>query len=217
MFKFGVYNFHTNGYTVGFLTKEIVELCREVIAETPWTTMNNDTHVQYSSWNILPDDGHDDYYQEILRDLKSLNCAPPKLKYIGDCILSLPYFDSLKQSLVKPQHKNHSWSRSLVPHGYGIWNRQSSLQWHSDINDGSSMTILAYFTKDGQDWDRDWNGQLLLGVENAYGNVDQVYEHYPVDGTFVVINNTNPLFKHSVIKSAEGIDRYTMSFRYSIK
>jgi hypothetical protein len=107
--------------------------------------------------------------------------------------------------------------RTFVPNGYGLWNRQVSLPWHSDINDSNNITILAYFTKDGQEWNRECNGQIRIGVENDQGHIEQVYEHYPIDGTFVVINNMNPLFYHSVVRSVDGVDRYTMSFRYCIK
>ena len=215
MFNFDIYSFYTKGYTVGFLPKEIVESCRELINETDW--YDNTSHVNYPTWNVLPENESDEYYQEIVRQLKTLNCAPPKIKHIGECILALPYFDNLKRKLVKAQHKDSTWMRTFVPNGFGLWNRQESLPWHSDINDSNQLTILAYFTKDGQDWNPDWNGQIKLGVENDQGIIDEVYEHYPIDGTFLVINNMNPLFYHSVIASADNVDRYAMSFRYCIK
>ena len=86
MFKFDVYSFYAKGYTAGFLPKEIVETCRQLIDETDW--YDNDFHVKYPTWNMLPDDGTDEYYQEIIRELKTLNSAPPRLKYIGECILA---------------------------------------------------------------------------------------------------------------------------------
>ena len=216
MFKFDVYSFYARGYSVGFLPKKIVQLCRQVIENTEWY-YDNELHVKYPAWNMLPDDGTDEYYQEIIRELKSLNSAPSELKYIGECILSLPYFDELKRKLVKAQHKQNTWMRTFVPNGFGLWNGQVNLPWHSDINDSNHITILAYFTKNGEEWNRDWNGQLRIGVENENGDIDQVYEHYPIDGTFVVINNMSPLFQHSVVKNVDGKDRYTMSFRYCIK
>ncbi len=215
MFKFDVYSFYAKGYTAGFLSKEIVEDCRQLIKNTEWA--DSDFFVKYPTWNMLPDDGKDEYYQEIVRELKTLNSAPPELKYIGERILSLPYFDDLKRSLVKPQHRHNTWMRTFVPNGYGLWNGQVNLPWHSDINDSNDITILAYFTDQGSDWNREWNGQIKIGVEDEFGEIHEVYEHYPVDGTFVVINNMNPLFYHSVVKNQEGVNRYTMSFRYCIK
>jgi hypothetical protein len=167
---------------------------------------------------LLPDDnGTDEYYQEITRELQTLNTAPPEIKYIGDRILHLPYFDKMKQILVKDQHKDYTWMRTFVPNGFGVWDGQETLQWHTDINDSNDITILAYFTDNGIDWDKSWNGQLLLGVKDENGDIQQVHEHHPVDGTFVVINNTNPLFQHRVIQNLKNTTRYTMSFRYCIK
>lgn len=215
MFKFDVYNFYANGYSAGFLPKEITEQCRQLIDKTEWA--DSDFFVKYPTWNMLPDDGKDEYYQEIVRELKTLNSAPPELKYIGEQILTLPYFDDLKRRLVKPQHRHNIWMRTFVPNGYGLWNGQVNLPWHSDINDSNDITILTYFTDQGKDWDRAWNGQIKIGVEDEFGEIHEVYEHYPIDGTFVVINNMNPLFYHSVVKNKEGVNRYTMSFRYCIK
>lgn len=214
MFQFDIYSFYTKGYTAGFIPKDLADECKELISETKF----EGDHVKYPSWNLLEgEDGADLYYEEVLRELKSLNCAPPEVKYIGERILSLSYFDDFKRRLVKPQHKNNTWMKTFVPNAYGMWNGQDDLPWHTDIDDGNDITILAYFTQDSEVWNKDWNGQIKIGVEDEFGEIHEVYEHYPIDSTFVVINNMNPLFYHKVIRNIDNTNRYTMSFRYLIK
>lgn len=216
MFNFDAHSFYSKGYSAGFLPNNIVEQCRNVIADTEWDDVED--HVQYPEWNLLSEESDaDEFFEERLRELKSLNMAPPEVKYIGEQILQLPYFDNLKHRLVKKQHYKQSWMRTFVPNAYGLWNGQTDLPWHSDVNDGADITILAYFTEQGKAWDKAWNGQIKLGIEDEFGNINEVYEHHPIDGTFIVINNMNPFFYHSVIHNQPGTNRYTLSFRYCIK
>lgn len=214
MFKFDTHCFYTNGYTAGILPDEIADQCKAVIRDTKWADI--DFHVKYPKWSLLENDSDaDQFYEEKLRELKSLNMAPPEIRYIGDQILRLPYFNPLRDMLVKKQHRNISWIRSFTPTAYGLWNGQTDLPWHSDINDGADITILAYFVD--EQWDKEWGGQIKIGVEDELGNVKEVYEQYPTDSTFIVINNMNPYFQHRVVQNKENKNRYTMSFRYIIE
>jgi hypothetical protein len=214
MFTFDTHSFYTKGYTAGFLPEEISQQCKELIKNTEWADI--DFHVKYPEWCLLHTDSDaDDYYEEKMRELKGLNASPPEVKYIGEQILALPYFDNLKNRLVKTQHSKINWMRTFVPNSYGLWNNQTNLPWHSDINDGAHITILAYFTD--EEWDKEWKGQIKIGVEDEFGNINEVYEHYPIDSTFIVINNMNPFFHHSVIQNNLDHNRYTLSFRYCIQ
>jgi hypothetical protein len=165
---------------------------------------------------MLSEDMQDVPYQEAIRSLKTLGSAPPIMRYIGEQILTMPYFDELRYRLVKAQHRTDTWTRNFAPHGYGVWDGQTDLPWHSDINDSNDITILAYFTQNGTAWENEWNGQLQIGIEDQHGQVHQVHEHYPINGTFVVLNNMNPLFQHRVISNLRDKHRYTMSFGYCI-
>jgi hypothetical protein len=58
--------------------------------------------------------------------------------------------------------------------------------------------------------------QLNIGAEQEDGSVKLMHTHYPIDSTFVVINNSNPLIHHQVISAGDKV-RYTFGFRYKIE
>lgn len=97
----------------------------------------------------------------------------------------------------------------------GLWNKQLNVSMHNDISDTCDFFILLYINPYDQ-WNEEWGGQLNIGIENTNGEIELKHTHYPINSTFVVINNTNPLFHHEVV-SAGDKTRYTFGFRYSIE
>lgn len=203
---FDTFTFFNKGYTWGFVPKDVYELARNEIVNT---TFVGDVP-EYAEWNKLPlNDDDDQFYYEIIREKMTLDRTPASFKYIGELLIQNTYFDPLRKRLVKPQHQEFPWMRSIVPNGYGMWNKTEHLSWHNDTMDGNHLLILMYFN---DHWEESYGGQIHIGVEDDGGNIDCVYSHKPIDQSMICINNMNPYFYHRVDECLE--DRYTLSFRY---
>jgi hypothetical protein len=203
--SFNTHDFFTKGYTWGILEKEFANSCRDLISSTNFIQAE-DNPQQYPDWMLEFNSG-DEFYYEILRSKMSLETTPSEFKNIGNTLIETKYFDSLREKLVKPQFKNYTWTRAISPHAYGLWNKTEEIPWHTDINDGSHMTVLLYFNKRTPD-----SGCIHFGVEDEFGNIEKVYSHKPIDQTFVCVNSANPYFKHSVDFCDQ--ERFVMSYSY---
>jgi hypothetical protein len=78
------------------------------------------------------------------------------------------------------------------------------------------MIVLMYFN-DYTEWKPEWNGQICFGKEQEDTSVKQIHQHYPTDGTFVCINNYNPLMRHKTIANDYTKNRYTFSFKFKFE
>lgn len=210
-FKFDVYKFYDQGYNVSIVPPELAAKCKKAIAQTTWT----DNYPRYADWTVLPDAGDDLYYEEIVRGKLSYGKSPAIIKNLANEFIELDFFEPLKDSLVKKQHRQKRWMRNVKAHSFGLWDGQENLPWHNDANDGSDLFILAYFSD--VDWNQSMNGQVHLGKQTEGGEIVELRQHLPIDSTFVVVNNTNPLMYHKVTGSDPALHRYTFGFRYVIE
>jgi hypothetical protein len=55
----------------------------------------------------------------------------------------------------------------------------------------------------------------VTGFEDE--TVKEIHQHYPTDGTFVCINNYNPLMRHKTIANDYAKNRYTFSFKFKFE
>ena len=96
-----------------------------------------------------------------------------------------------------------------------MWNGSANLDWHSDMRDGTDMTVLTYLTEE-QTWDESWGGILELCKQL---NGKQLYysKCQPLTGVIVILNNSNPFMVHRVTAMLnKTINRYTFNFGYSL-
>jgi hypothetical protein len=211
--KFNKYKFYTQGYNIGFLPEELTNKCRDVIKETNWIG----TAPRFADWAVIPSGEEVDeaFYEELIRSRMSYGQAPTSIKNLANEIIDMKFFDPLRESLVKKQHQRYSSIRNIKPSSMGLWNKQLDVAMHNDVSDTSDFFILVYINPYAE-WNESWGGQLNIGMETESGEVEIVHSHYPADSTFVVVNNTNPLFKHQVVSAGDKM-RYTFGFRYVIE
>lgn len=207
--SFNEHRFFDQGYNRTILPSQIRMLALEAISSTHWT----DGFPRFADWMIMPESTKDEqYYEELIRTRYSCGQAPAIIKHIGNSLLDLPFFDNLKNCLVKPQFHGYRSIRNIIPVGFGIWDGQEPLEFHNDISDTSSFFALLYFS--------DWlaqapDSQLLLGKRNEYNKIETVATHNCEDSTMVLINNTSPLFYHSVNRQRDE-GNYCIGIRYRI-
>lgn len=215
-FEFDVHQFYDKGHNIGFVPDDLTQKCMSVIKNTDW--LNDGYYPDYARWSVLPDsqNSNDDYYEEITRGRMSYGRSPSDVKNLANEFIALDFFDPMKDILVKKQHQKFRSIRNIKPYSFGLWNGQENLNWHNDFNDTTELFILAYFNE-YETWDKSWGGQIHLGKQdNDIETINEVGVHYPTNGTFVCINNTNPLMYHKVFACDPTRNRYTFAFRYKI-
>lgn len=209
--KFNKHKFYTQGYNVGLIPAEIRKECYDIITKTNWI---GDTP-RFADWAVIPTEDDEAFYEELVRSRMSYGQAPTSIKNLANELIDMEFFDPLRESLVKKQHQKFRGIRNIKPTSMGLWNKQLDVAMHNDVSDTSDFFILVYINPYAE-WDESWGGQLNIGMEQEDGTTEIVHSHYPVDSTFVVVNNTNPLFKHEVVSAGDKM-RYTFGFRYVIE
>lgn len=210
--QFNKYRFYNDGYNASFISPEIRTICYDIINNTTWV---NDKPT-FADWSLIPNDETDEaFYEELIRGRMSYGQAPTSVKNLANTIIDMPFFDSYKQILVKNQHQKYKGLRNIKPVSMALWNKQLDVKFHNDVTDTSDFFVLIYLN-DYDTWDKSWGGQLEIAKENEEEALELIYTHYPIDSSFVVINNMNPLIKHQVV-SAGDKTRYTFGFRYVIE
>lgn len=210
--KFNKYKFYTEGYNVGIIPPELRTEGYNIISNTNWFG----DAPRFADWAVMPEneDG-EEFYEELVRTKLSYGHAPTRVKNLANAIIDMEFFDPLRDSLVKKQHSNYRGIRNIKPVSMGLWDRQLDVPMHNDVSDTSDFFVLVYMNGYDQ-WRAEWGGQLNIGKEREDGSIETIHTHYPVDSTFVVVNNTNPLFKHEVVSAGHKV-RYTFGFRYVIE
>ena len=214
--KFDLYKFYSKGYTSGFTSEYLSYKFKNVIKNTNWIEGH---YPKYADWSILepmPGQTDDLYFEEIIRNRLAYGRAPTELRCLANEFIDSEFFEPFKNSLVKVQHQQYRNLRNIKPFSFGLWNGQESLAWHNDTSDLSDFFVLMYFN-DYEVWDKSWGGQLHVGNQNESGDIVEVFQHDPIDSTFVVINNQNPLFYHSITANDRNKDRIALSISYKIE
>jgi hypothetical protein len=155
-------------------------------------------------------------YEEQLRDLYCYNTAPAMIKELANRVIETSFFDPLRASLVKDNLKQTTWLRTIKSFTFGLWNGTEDLPWHNDVDDCCNMMILMYFN-DYPEWKPEWKGQIGFGKEQEDGSIKEIYQHYPIDSTFVCLNNFNPLMRHMTTANDYTKNRYTFNFKFKFE
>jgi len=210
--EFDKYKFYNEGYNVSLLPQPLVDECNRIIQETKWIG----DKPAFADWSLIPDieSGDELFYEELVRGRLSYGNAPTSIKNLANAIIDMDFFLPFKQGLVKKQHCRYKGFRNIMPVSMGLWDKQLDVNWHNDISDTSDFFILIYINP-YEEWKDEWGGHLKIGKEKDDGSVEVMYYHRPVDSTFVVLNNTNTMFNHSVVTAGDRT-RYTFGFRYKI-
>lgn len=210
--KFNVYQFYTQGYLLGITPSHIYNKAKQIIVDTNWVG----EYPKLADWFYLPSvgDQEEHNFSEHIREKFTYDCAPLSVINLAEEFIRDPYFDPLRNSLVKTQYEKEKYMRNIRSTSYGLWNGQEELPWHCDQHTPSDFFVILYFG-DTDMWNPEWNGQIKFGRETEDGTIEHLQEHYPHDGTFAIIDSSNPLFRHSVVQTDTSQNRYALSFRYN--
>ena len=97
-----------------------------------------------------------------------------------------------------------------------FWNGAESIPWHYDTIDSSDILVFVYLTEE-QTWDPSWGGSISFCKDLSSGK-QYMQTIMPNNGVMVVVNNSNPLFKHKVEElKNNSVNRYTLSLCYKWK
>lgn len=198
MNKCDVHSFYNKGYSIGVTPSEVYRHGIEYIEQYG---DQFDTFCQ--TFDV------EDYFTELLFEKYTYDVAPLQLKYMAQAFLSSGYLKPLQEKIVRSQHKDQSWMKSIIPVSYSCFDRRTPLPPHSDSAESSDFFCLFYFN---QEWNEQWGGAIQFGHEDG----EVYHQHYPYDQSFVMINSQNPYFTHSVTELVEPVQRIAISISFRI-
>ena len=198
-------DYFEKGYVVTELPKEFVTRLWQFIYTTNWIDHNGE-YKQVPDWS--PEEvtesthDHDNTQAEVERyyGRQLATLAPKEITDIGTDLIKLSMFDTLRY------FKPHATLKHLQ-----VWNGAEGIPYHYDTIDATDTLVFVYLTEE-TGWQEEWGGDITFRKELKSGNY---YEHtvLPKCGTMVVVNNSNPLFKHRVTElKNKSVNRYTFSF-----
>ena len=200
-------DYFEKGYFVTELPKEFVTRLWQFIYTTNWIEHDGE-YKQIPSWS--PEEvtkfthDHDNTQPDVERyyGRQLATLAPNEIVNIGEDLIALPLFDTLRY--FKPT--------AILKH-LQVWNGAEGIPYHYDTIDGTDTLVFIYMT-DEPEWREEWGGQITFRKELKAANLYE-YTVQPNSATMVVVNNSNPLFKHKVTElKNNGVNRYTFSFCY---
>lgn len=200
-------------YEKGFFSAKLTELHRALlwneISNTVWVpdTVDN-IYKEIPDWyisnaNIKDINGSNRFIYERSIGQHIFSSAPESLKQIAADLLTMPIFD-----FVRSFYERHELKF------LDLWNGSEDIPYHFDTINGCDMLVLVYLTEETV-WDKQWGG--TVSMKKQVNNAVMFEEEYlPVDGSMLIINNSNPLVYHKVtaLKNT-AVNRYTFSFNYN--
>lgn len=212
--RFDPYQYHHQGFSIGWATEETLALGRDIIQRTQW----NDTVPHMPTWmtekTYLDSVVYDWRYLEYIKRREIYNNAPSDIKYLAERLLKEPFFETLLPSFLPENDLAYSCYRGIRTVNTFLGNKTDGESWHSDHTDGSDFFINLYVT-DG-DWDPAWGGALQFGHRDRSGTAQETHRVYPHDGMLVIFNNSNPYLTHAAEGHDAAHNRYLFSIHYEI-
>lgn len=200
-------DYFEKGYFVTKLPKEFVTRLWQFIYTTNWIEHHGE-YKQVPDWSpkevTESTHDHDNTQAEVERyyGRQLAILAPKEIVDIGEDLIKLPMFDTLRY-----------FKTSAILKHLQVWNGAEGIPYHYDTIDGTDTLVFVYMTEE-TDWQEDWGGQITFRKELKSSTQ---YEHTvcPNNATMVVVNNSNPLFKHMVTSlKNNSVNRFTFSFCY---
>lgn len=144
-------------------------------------------------------DSHQEF--EKYANRKIMSNVPDAFRDLSAKITNLPVFDIFK--VFRP------YLKTKYIH---LWNGAEDGDFHQDFIDGSDILVLCYFTD--EIWEDEWGGSITLRKE-VNNETFYTREVMPHNRKMIIINNSNPLFKHKVQELYnKNVNRYTFAFNY---
>lgn len=197
-------DYFERGYIVSKVSQDIISRLWTEIYLADWIKDPENRYKEKPSWYYVKNYINDVHLRtEKLYSSEIMARAPASLIETAAEIIKKPEFDFLR-----------TLNDSATVRYVHMWNGAEDISWHCDVVDGSDTMVFVYIT-DSVKWQDSWGGRLSLCKQLRGENLFETTVS-PENGTMVIINNRNPLFKHQVerLKSLE-INRYTFSLCYN--
>ena len=201
--------YHDKGYFVTKLPSNLIAYLWNEIYSTQWVDDEKENiYKKVPSWYIselthdVGESGEARYKFERSIGKDILNKAPETLLQLSKEVLETQALDYFK--------KYYERCETIY---VDLWNGSEEIPYHFDTINGADTLVLIYLTEQSE-WKNEWGGQINL--KKQINDVIICEEEVsPLNGTMVVINNTNPLVYHKVAALRNNdINRYTFSFNY---
>lgn len=204
-----MYSWYRQGYITGTLGSQEYKVARKFLNNARW----EDNEVVLGSRYPIDEDNCTTRYVE--GRFNVVNC-PLDVHILSHLLINCPEFRDLRHTLVNPMYPTSWWLKPIRLVDFAAWNSKQAQPYHSDYGP-FDIQVLLYFTDDIQARvmkDQPTGGELIVGVKDQNGEIEQVYEHIPNDGTFVMLQPNNPYFQHKVLPSSGT--RQVIELRYKI-
>lgn len=204
-------DYFEKGYSITRVPENLLAKFWMEIYTTTWVTDPESVYKSKPDWysNVkkynLDEDGDLQNIVERTYGNELIKLAPTTLTDTANELIKLEYFTPLR-----------AFKESASLSYLHFWNGAEEIPWHYDTIDGSDTLVFIYLTEE-QHWDPLWGGSISFCKELTSGK-QHIQTVLPNNGVMVVVNNSNPLFKHKVeaLKN-NNINRYTLSLCYKWK
>lgn len=201
--------YYDKGYFVSKLPAPLLAYLWNEVYSTEWVDDKKENiYKQVPSWYISELDHnvgeHGQYRHTFERAIGSemLHKAPESLLLLSKAVAETPELEYFK--------RYYQRCETLY---IDLWNGSEEIPYHFDTINGADTLILIYLTEQSE-WKTDWGGQINLKKQINDVTICEE-EVLPLNGTMVVINNTNPLVFHKITAlQNNAVNRYTFSFNY---
>lgn len=201
--------YYDQGFFISNISQDINALLWNEVYTTEWVCDTEDNiYKQIPSWYkgskkyYLDPSGKNrgDFERSLGSDI--LKKTPDSLKDIANQVLKINDLGFF----------NKYYKKSEIMY-IDFWNGSEEISYHFDTINGADTLILIYLTEEIQ-WQKDWGGQISLRKQlNDRTVVEKEID--PLNGTMIVLDNSNPLVTHKVTElKNKNVNRYTFSFSY---
>lgn len=196
-----MYSWFRQGYATGTLDQEAIDIAKRIADGSNFdegeVVLDQDyPHDEETYSNVYTDGKFSTYY------------SPVDVHVLSHHIVRHPTFQEIHKKMASPVYNESFWLNEIKLVEYSLWKSKGPKEWHADYGP-FDIQVLIYLTEEDL-----VGGELKVGVMDEAGDIEEVYRHAPVDGTFVMVQSNNPYLPHCV-NPLDG-ERYVMELRYKI-
>lgn len=198
-------SYFEQGYISTQLTDQLLSRLWAEIYMTEWVSDIDQVYKAKPIWYTtkkydIEEDGELQHLVEKTYGSALYDNVPSSIKEAATDIINSPAFDFLR-----------SFKDNAILKYVHLWNGAEEIPWHFDTIDGSDTLVFVYLT-DTVEWKPEYGGRISF-CKDINGSLYYENTLLPANGTMVIVNNSNPLFKHKVEELKDwSHNRYLFSF-----
>lgn len=198
-------SYFERGYITTQLPDHLMSRLWAEIYMTEWVADTDNVYKAKPNWYTtkkydIEEDGELQHLVEKTYGSALYDNVPTTVKDVAVEIINLPKFDFLR-----------SFKDTATLKYVHLWNGAEAIPWHFDTIDGSDTLVFVYLT-DTLNWQSSYGGSISF-CKDINGVLAHEATLLPNNGTMVIVNNSNPLFKHKVEELKDwSHNRYLFSF-----